>query len=197
MDSDHFSEDVIERFSMRKLEEPLLSEFEDHYLVCPRCQERVREMDAYLAAAQKALSRPQPASFAQRLWSILSQPVLRPVWPVAAIAGVLLFTFLPVQPRARQTVRLTSERGAPIAAAAPSSDLTLSLDLRGLETQPEIFAEVADTDGQPLWSGTALTSGTEATVTVSRRLGGGRYWVRIYRDQSRQDLLREYGLAIQ
>lgn len=197
MDSDHINEDVLERFSMGKLEEPRLSHFEEHYLICTHCQDRINQMDVYLHVVRKAASKPQPISLSRRLRSILTQPVLRPLLPATAIACLVFFAFLPYQSGGRQTVRLTSERGAPAGSALHSSKLTLALDVRGLEGKAEFFTEVADIDGNALWSGTALSSGMQATAHVSRRLSGGHYWVRIYSDPSRQDLLREYGLKVQ
>jgi anti-sigma factor RsiW len=54
-------DDTIERYAMGRLAKTSLARFEEHLLLCEECQDRVFEMDAYLAALRGTLEQPLQA----------------------------------------------------------------------------------------------------------------------------------------
>jgi hypothetical protein len=50
----HVSDDVIEQYSMGTLPVFEVEPFEKHLLVCEACQDRLRDMDDFLAALRAA-----------------------------------------------------------------------------------------------------------------------------------------------
>jgi protein-arginine kinase activator protein McsA len=45
--SSHFSEDVLERYSLNMLSEQGCADVEEHLLLCPRCQTQLEQVDKY------------------------------------------------------------------------------------------------------------------------------------------------------
>jgi hypothetical protein len=193
----HISEEIIESFSRGKLQEPLLSEFEAHYLVCTSCQDQVAQMDQYLEAFR--LASAHPPSVLRRFWSTFSRPGVRIAVPALAAACAAIAVLIPARaPSAPRTVHLSAVRGAiENTKVAKFSRLTLHLDLRGIEGRSSYRAEIVSLDGSPVWRDVVKASGEVADASVNVELRSGRYWVRIYSDTGREDLLREYGLTIE
>lgn len=50
----HYSEDVIERYSMGDLQEPEAAHLEEHLLQCDKCLEALRRMDVLIEALGSA-----------------------------------------------------------------------------------------------------------------------------------------------
>jgi hypothetical protein len=55
----HYSEDVVERYSMGRLGETELATFEEHLLLCEACQEAVRKMDSFVNGIKTAIQATQ------------------------------------------------------------------------------------------------------------------------------------------
>jgi hypothetical protein len=53
----HPDDEVVEAYAMRRLEEPLLSAYEEHLLICEDCQKRLQQMDQYLDAMRRAAQK--------------------------------------------------------------------------------------------------------------------------------------------
>jgi anti-sigma factor RsiW len=53
----HPDDEVVEAYAMGRLEEPVLSEYEEHLLICDRCQERLQQIDEYVDAMRRATRR--------------------------------------------------------------------------------------------------------------------------------------------
>ena len=64
----HLPEDTLEAFSLGKLGAHALAQVEEHLLICPTCQDRVVEIDAFV----RALSEPTGAG-AGRHWRLLAR----------------------------------------------------------------------------------------------------------------------------
>lgn len=198
----HVDIETVELFSRGKLEDPLLSEFEAHYLVCRECQDEVAAWDSYVAAVRGGTRNYRDAV---PFWR---RPFIRRVMPSAphfalplAIAAVIVcIAVLPYQPPARQsqTLQLESLRGTSMVAVGSSSArLTLQLNVRGLEGYPIYKSEVVTSSGSTVWSGQVAANGDSAAAQLDRPLSPGTYWVRVYGSSDRKDLLREYGLTIE
>ena len=50
----HLPEDTLEAFSLGKLGASQLAQAEEHLLICPRCLDRVAEIDAFVRALKEA-----------------------------------------------------------------------------------------------------------------------------------------------
>src|SRR3989442_9145186 len=46
----HLEDGDLEKYSMRRLPEECLAPFEEHFLICESCQDRLLEMEAYVNA---------------------------------------------------------------------------------------------------------------------------------------------------
>jgi anti-sigma factor RsiW len=51
-----YPEDLLERYAMRNLSDVESGPLEEHLLLCPACQQRLQDMDEFLAAAKAALA---------------------------------------------------------------------------------------------------------------------------------------------
>jgi len=76
--------------------------------------------------------------------------------------------------------------GRPLALVLNRSDLTGTLSFR---------AEVVDSSGHQMWSGSVGIGDQNLFVRVDRPLRAGAYWVRLY--SSAGQLLREFGLSVE
>jgi hypothetical protein len=91
-------------------------------------------------------------------------------------------------------VNLSSLRGSnPLAPAPAGQRLRLSFDQPDLERGSDYRVEVADAAGNAVWNGTASDIDGKLVATMSKPLGNGVYWVRLYGKDSK--LLREFGLS--
>jgi hypothetical protein len=200
MERHQVSETTIEQYSMGKLVEPELGKFEEHYLICPRCQNEVAAMDAYLTAMRRAATRfEQPrTSLLELAWMALAGQHVRMMVPALAAVLCLLIVFVPRPEQKSRTVRLEALRGGTQIAAVGTSGsrLTLDLDLRGIDVGSNGFVELASASGDVVINDRLLADKDRGKLELKHSLRPGRYWVRIYRDPSRDDLLREFGLTI-
>jgi anti-sigma factor RsiW len=53
----HIAEDRLEAYSLGCLPEDELAPLEEHLLVCPACQDRLRAADAFVATIRQALQQ--------------------------------------------------------------------------------------------------------------------------------------------
>ena len=90
-------------------------------------------------------------------------------------------------------VTLQATRGAEAVAAVPAGKpFLLKADVTGLPPAPEFRLEVADSSGALVWRATVSPKDALISTVVARKLGAGRYWVRLYDPAGA--LVREYGL---
>lgn len=59
---DHPSEQIIELYALGRLAEELVPSFEEHLLICLRCQEALREEDAFSQSVMAFLDPNQDSS---------------------------------------------------------------------------------------------------------------------------------------
>jgi len=206
----HVDEEVLERYSMGRLPEEVAAPVEEHLLVCETCQDRLEEVDAFVAAARAAARRLQqePAGVWERTREWLSglARIPKPIGALAlATAAVLAVLVLqPWQgggpaPAAPATVVLHSMRGADSvsAARAPAGvPLRLEIDLSELAERAPGSLEIVDSAGKSVWRASVSASTQRLEVTAEASLPAGRYWVRLYA-AAEGELLREFALRLE
>jgi hypothetical protein len=91
-------------------------------------------------------------------------------------------------------VKLQAMRGAEaVAPAVPAGKrFLLKADVTGLSPASEFKLEVADSSGAVVWRAAVSPKDALISTVVARKLGAGRYWVRLYDPAGA--LVREYGL---
>ena len=203
----HASEDQLESYALGRLPQQELAPLEEHLLVCEACQDRLREVDSFIAAFREAVRREEPqaaATPASDLWGMIPRWLRlvagwrTPVWGAALAALLLIALVVPSRDGGRyEEVSLRALRGPAAAEAATASSshlLELRLDLRGIPPLPAYRVEVVTEEGRVRFAAKASASGDELRVRLDSRLSTGRYWVRVSTDSAAPELLREYGL---
>lgn len=203
----HASEDALERYCLGSASAAELEGIESHLLVCPACQDRLRETERYVRTMQQATAQAVADQLARqsrwrgvREWFFRSLPATA---IAAAVALVLVWGFAPSIGPARATtpvaVALDLARGdeSPRAHAPAQRPLLLTLDLRGVAALDFYQVRIVDAGGGGVLDATAKPDHERLSVPGSIRLGRGTYWVRLYDPSEPQTPLREYGLALE
>jgi hypothetical protein len=188
MPSRHPHEEVFEDYVFERLSETELGEFEEHLLICEKCQTTLVKAEEYIRLMKAAT-----AVYAGERRSGGGKDVgLR--WNAAA-AAILLFTCLtallswrtPVSdPRVVELAAYRGEGGVSGVATAPAGQpLDLKIDLKDVRAAAGYRVEIVDSIGRRVWFG-----GTPACLT--KGLAPGTYWVRLATDTG--EPLREFGL---
>jgi len=207
----HPEEDALELYSMGKLSDPGLSALEEHLLACPECQQRLGEMDSYVRAMRDAAAKLREESAAEQAESFRGLlAVLHGLRPAAVALGVgvvllglfwLVASWRPVgSEQTPVAISLQAIRGGePAAGARAPADrpLLLEIDLTGLPSQQEYALEVAGSTGEPLWQAVVRSASGRIRVRPSRTFRPGAYWVRLFSDGGKTDLLREFSLRVE
>ncbi len=196
--------DVVERYLLRRLSAQEEAEFEEHYLVCGECREKVRQDQPLVGMLVRACADWRYAPPRPRRWF---QPA--PAWGLAAALGAAaVFVIVALPPSQVRTppvltaalelpvVELTAYRagGDPIGRAMPGGPFVLRLDTRGLTAEPDYALEIVGESGGQVWTNPSVRwKGTQAEVRVSTGLAAGLYWVRLSRGDR---LVREYPLPV-
>lgn len=198
----HASEETLESYAMGSLGGPALAEVEEHLLVCPHCQEQLKEIDGYVAAMRNAAAGLERKDESRKeFWTRVSRALtIRRIGWAMAIAALLILGISirlslrsspPAQPLA---LVLETNRGSELQRAPAGRPLTLSLDVTGLPVWPAYDVEAVDAKGavQAQFHTAAAPSGIE--IRLAEGLRRGNYFVRIYSPS--RELLREYGVQV-
>jgi hypothetical protein len=202
----HIDEEALERYSLARFSETEdYAELEEHLLVCSECQDRVKALDEYAAAARSGLDtlRRDPPSALSDAWAKArggwGRPLLVTVGAAAGIAAAALVVTKPWDGRGPAVaVLLQAARGGTASGlnSAPAGrTLSLQFDMTELPQAGEYGIEVADAKGAVVWAGTAKPRNGRLAIDEARKLTKGRYWVRIHSGSNRE-LLREFELAV-
>jgi hypothetical protein len=198
--SSHASEEFLERYAMGTLTEPALAGLEEHLLVCPHCQEQLKEIDGYIAAMRSAAGGlEQEDESRKRFWTRVSGALTfrRVAWALAlaalALLGVALRLTTISSPPAFALVLETS-RGAEVPHAPAGRSLEVRLDITGLPALPEYQVEVVNAGGRI--ESEAHASGAQGGVKawLPKGLRSGNHFIRLYSPS--RELLREYGMQV-
>jgi len=189
-------EEEFERYSMGAMPEGAIAPFEEHLLICESCQQRLAQIDVYVAAMRHASARLRSETVKPRL-SWLRFPRLVPALAglaVAIVAAGLWLGRLDVGEAHPFAVDLAATRGSAIEATAPAGRwLLLRLDLSNLPASPAYRMEMVDRSGNRVWQATVPARGSKADFKVPGTQPGV-YFVRLYRPPG--ELLREYGFEV-
>jgi hypothetical protein len=190
----HLSEEVLEEYVFDRLPETLAAPVEEHLLICQICQNAIAETDEFVAAMKVVASQPapQPAPWRSVLPSLANRTRLAPITALVILALVMVWKH--PQASTPVAVSLSSLRGLnPMAPAPVGKPLQLNIDLPDLVSAGEYRVEVVNAAGSPVWKGAASNINGKLVATISRPLGKGVYWVRLYGGDS--ELLREFGMS--
>jgi len=199
---DHIGEESLESYAMGSLSEPLAAELEEHLLICSACQDKLKEIDGYVAAMRGAAARLDREDESRKtFWTRVSGAftVRRLAWSMAlialALAGVALRLSLKPPPLSEPfAVVLETRRGAEAQHAPAGRSLDLSLDSTGLPDFPTYQLEIVDASGAVQAQSSAKGSEGRVKTSLAKGLRSGNYFIRLYSPS--RDLLREYGLQI-
>jgi anti-sigma factor RsiW len=199
----HPSDDQLEEYARGKLPEEEAELLEQHLLICPRCQDSLAEIDAFIDATRQAAAKLQmePVGGMEDNLRGIGRWVWRPVPLITAsvlfvLLGAAYFGRWPTRPGAPEfPVSLQAVRGGEglASARAPArSPLQLRLDLAGLPSLDSYRLEVVDQHGTVAYQAVVK----QGLLRVPPKLPEGRYWVRIYEPAPHRTLLREFGLQL-
>jgi hypothetical protein len=181
----HPDEDIFEAYAFDRFSGGEAAAFEEHLLVCERCQHTLAEADEYIRLMKAATAVYLVKRPAKRF-------LVHGLRRNAAAAALLLLTCLTALLSWRspagdaKTIALEAYRGAARATAPAGQPLDLKVDLREVKPSAGYRIEVVDANGRRVWFG-----GTPAHLT--KGLAPGSYWVRLFTDGG--ELLREFGLT--
>lgn len=207
--NEHAGEEILERYAMSTLPDVEVEPFEEHLLICPVCQRRLEEMDAYVLAAGTAaakLRQESPSAWRNFAARLTLRRLPAPLWVAGAVVVLVSGIWFTGRWELSQSpvsspavVLLRSGRGAHDTARsrAPSRQpLLLQVDLKELPTLPVYGLEIVDARGSRLWQSQVEPQDGRLSIRVTRKLAAGRYWVRLFKVTPPKELLREYGLAV-
>ena len=192
----HIPEESFELYSMGRLPEKELGNFEEHILVCPACEERLTESDRFVRVMRETTRRLQTAPVPARpLWNP------RMAWGLALAASIAVIVAIPqfrTITNPAQEITLSAMRGPESAAPNASADrpITLRIDVSELPAAPAYILEVVDASGGTLWRGRSEVREGTMVQPIERTLPAGQYWVRLYSDDPRRTLLREFSMLV-
>jgi hypothetical protein len=197
----HASNELLERYSMGRLDARESQPFEEHLLICAGCQDNLAATDAYWKSMRNAaleLRRQASARTRPHVFRGLFER-RKPVWILGMAALTLVIAAGSRWPAIHHStaqpalVLLESSRGAesPLNSSTPTAKpFTLMLDLTDLPPLPQYRLEIVDAGGRAVFGSRAAPENNRLRATIAKGLPGGMYYVRIYG----QELLREYGL---
>jgi anti-sigma factor RsiW len=199
----HPSEDLLEEYVFNRLPEDQHAQFEEHLLVCPRCQASLASTQQYIqlmkrAAAESQRSNPKGASWRPPRTAVIGTLVGTFVGALVLIAAVAGGIPNPWRTAGESApVELTALRGGtgPAMARARAGDsIRVVIDANDLDERHNLRIEVVDSNGKRVWSAAAAdpAQGTRISTRIGASLGAGVYWIRLYSSQG--ELLREFGL---
>jgi anti-sigma factor RsiW len=200
--NDHVTEESLESYALGSLSEPLVTGMEEHLLICPACQDKLREVDAYVTAMRGAAARLDREDESRKtFWTRVSEAltVRRLTWALAlmalALVGLAVRLSLRPPPLAEPfAIVLETSRGAPAQHAPARRPLELSLDITALPVYPTYQLETVDASGQVQAQSSATASQNRVKTSLAKGLSSGNYFIRLY--SPTRELLREYGLQV-
>jgi anti-sigma factor RsiW len=198
----HASDETLESYAMGSLAGPALAEVEEHLLVCPHCQEQLKDVDSYVTAMRSAAAGLEVKDESRKeLWTRVSTVLTfrRIGWAVAIAALLVLGVSLRLSWRSSPSAQplalvLETNRGSELQRAPAGRPLTLSLDATGLPVLPAYDVEAVDAKGAVQAQFHAVTGQSGIKIQLAEGLRRGNYFVRIYSPS--RELLREYGVQV-
>lgn len=201
MCSSHLTEEKIESYSMGKLAESELALVEEHLLLCGICQEQVEKMDEFVHAVREAakLAKDDPPTAWDRFRTFFTfHPGSAWAGVSAVAAAVVIFSFLPFSSSTPQRLALSTVRGSEssVPHAKANTPIDLQLDVTELPASPLYTIELVDSGGGIVRNYTNEPKSSKLNVAIGEKLPSGQYWIRVYGNSLKTELLREYGLKV-
>ena len=207
----HAPEDLLERYSMRRLTDEESELLEDHLMFCQWCQDKLESVESFLYVAREASRRVRREDLefqaSSPIWSRFHGFSLTNLFgadhprswftlPITAAAMACMALFLMV-PRSQeagyQQVRMESFRGTLAQSVNSTQPLEIILNLDGLPPSPAYRVEIVNAEGATSASSLAEPQGNSLTVRLKSKLSPGQYWMRLY-VPGVNELLREFSL---
>lgn len=200
--NEHISEESLESYALGSLSEPLVTGLEEHLLICPACQDKLREFDDYVAAMRGAAARLDREDESRKtFWTRISEAltVRRLTWALAlmTLALVVLAVRLSLSPPPLIepfAMVLETSRGSQAQHAPARRPLDLSLDITALPAFPTYQLETVDASGRVQTQSSSTASQGRVKTSLTKGLRSGTYFIRLYSPS--RELLREYGLQV-
>jgi hypothetical protein len=202
------AQEIIELYLLQRLTAEAQAEFEEHFLNCRQCLEKLEGEQESIDAIREACTT-FPFEAGQKRWR--ASPLWRfwlplPMWGAALALGVAVVCVMVISrsrpgappevasqragasTRALPVVALESYRSgtatnAAIAAPAAAKPFLLRLDARGLEVYEQYSVAIVGDSGQPVWSGKGGIARADHDWLEARveqaPLRPGNYWVRV------------------
>jgi len=197
MISPHPADDLLESYAMGRLAEHDLVPVEEHLLICAHCQEAVQEIETFVKSTRAAARIVEQHNRPGGGWRVFRKPL---PYAVAGCAAVLALAFIvPLRRTTPETIQLVSLRGSDSAAPRVHSGvpLNLDLDIQEIAVASSYTVELVDVSGTVRWEQAKIEPATgRLKVLVATRLSPGQYWVRVYGNSFKSELLREYSLQV-
>lgn len=196
----HVSEDALELYALEQVNESELPALEEHLLVCAACQDRLETTDQYVrgmkAAMKELKSQPVQPTILERMVQWLPA-VPKPVIGFGLAAAMAAFFVVQMPKATVESVDLSATRSVASGAHVSSKSIPeLRLAAEGLSPASTYLVEVVDNSGKELWEANATPKDNKIVASLHSRLSAGQYWVRIYSDSDRKDLVREFSLFV-
>jgi anti-sigma factor RsiW len=119
----HATDDILELYSLGRLEEPEVSQLEEHLLICEKCQNRVEHEDECVETLRSALAGGSGSSQQRCSEPARVLPFVNWRWPSvtvlssAAMAALVLMMVTFRTPQRPQELTLLAQRGSAGSAA--------------------------------------------------------------------------------
>jgi hypothetical protein len=203
--NEHPLEDEFEEYAFDRLSEERCAQFEEHLLVCERCQDQLAQTDEYILLMKQTAAQWRGASSGKAPRAGISPTVLWSSMAAVLAAGLVtaaLTLGVPHTGLAREpssvlliAMRGGQEQGMPRARAGAPVDITI--DTSDFDDRHHLRIKMVDADGLPVWNGQAieLAAGNRVSARIDARLAVGVYWIRLYSAEG--ELLREFGLRVE
>jgi len=201
----HPSEDFLEEYAFDRLSEPDCAAFEEHLLVCPRCQHNLRQTDEYIFLMKQGAMEWQSdkASRATASRSVVWRSSIAAVLGAGAVTAALAVAIPHYSWQSSpstspvELVALRGGEGPAMARARSGAPIGIMIDTADLDNRHGLRVAVVDANGKPVWTGDARepAAGTRISARIDTRLRAGVYWIRLY--SAGGELLREFGLRLE
>lgn len=199
------TQEIIDRYLLGKLPGELQEQFEQHFLACAECLEKLESSRPAvgLIAASRVSARPR--WFAAPAWGVAAMIALA-VWVTAGRSPAPPAPApATVEAAPDPVIELSTFRGGGPATglhrAQTAGPFRLLLDLQGLDVYDSYSVAIASDQGVAVWSRRSLQPVSDRALEVRVEglpLAAGQYWVRLEGlGAAGPALVREYSLTVQ
>lgn len=195
---EHPNEEALERFLLRRSEEPELEMVETHILACDSCVERLEILETQIAATKIALEQFQLE--AQRKASAREKRPWRFRFGTAGLsfAGAVACVALALGMFSPAQVHLSAYRGVETSRVPEWRPLHMHLNATDLANGP-VAVQLVDGQGSQVWKGLSVVRNDQVDVHVPRITKTGNYFLRLSEPpngRAEGELLREFAFQV-